>query len=113
MAQNRNKLIELFIGNIANTVAHRILEKAIDKVEIAQRYRKELIASLEIAKRYRQKINPVNSSLPEKDMSYIKEKIIRRVKSELLNRISQGYENINLDNIEEHLNEVLKETNII
>ena len=113
MVQNKNKLIELFIWNIANTIVHRILEKAIEKVEIAQRYRKELITSLEIAKRYRQKINPVNSPLSEKDISYIKEKIIRRVKSELLNRISKGYENINLDSVEEHLNDVLKETKVI
>jgi len=38
---------------------------------------------------------------------------MRRVKSELLNRISKGYENINLDSIEVHLNDVLKETKVI
>lgn len=31
MPQNRNKLIELFIGNIVNAIVHDILEKAIDK----------------------------------------------------------------------------------
>ena len=35
MPKNRNQLIELFIGNIANSIVHRILEKAIDKQEIA------------------------------------------------------------------------------
>ena len=30
MTQNRNKLIDLFIGNIANAVVHKILEQAVD-----------------------------------------------------------------------------------
>ena len=30
MIQNRNKLIELFIGNLSNAVVHKILEKAIE-----------------------------------------------------------------------------------
>ena len=43
MAQNRNKLIDLFIGNLVNAVLHRILEKAIlDSLEIAVKYKKEI-----------------------------------------------------------------------
>ena len=72
MPQNRNQLIELFIGNITNAIVHRILERAIDKEEIADKYRKELITSFEVAKKYREEINPINSSLPDKDISYIK-----------------------------------------
>ena len=52
MVQNRNKLIELFIGNASNSIVHRILEKAIAKErneEISDKYRKELITSFEIA----------------------------------------------------------------
>ena len=69
---NRNKLIELFVSNLTNAVVHDILEKAITIEEIANRYRKEIINSFEIAKRYREKINPVNSNLPDKDKEYIK-----------------------------------------
>ena len=43
MTQNRNKLVELFISNISNTVTHRILESAINQEEIANWYRKEVI----------------------------------------------------------------------
>ncbi len=38
MVQNRNKLIDLFIGNISNSIVHKILEKAIDNKEIASKY---------------------------------------------------------------------------
>ena len=61
MPQNRNQLIELFTGNITNAIVHRILEKAIDKQEIADKYRKELITSFEVAKKYREKINPIKT----------------------------------------------------
>ena len=64
MVQNRNKLIDLLIGNLANAVAHRLLEAAIDKREIAEKYRKEIETSLETAANYRRKINPVSSALP-------------------------------------------------
>ena len=71
MTQNRNKLIDIFIGNLTNSIVHTILEKAVkeDKDYLADKYRKELITSFEIAKRYRDKINPVNMPLPEKDIS--------------------------------------------
>ena len=100
MVQNRNKLIELFIGNIANAIVHEILERAVSKELVADKYRKELTSSFEIAKRYREKINPVNRSLPDKDVAYIKEKIIARVKAELMTRISKGYNNIDLELVE-------------
>ena len=35
---NRNKLIEAFISNLTNGVVHEILEKAIEKEEISERY---------------------------------------------------------------------------
>src|SRR3989344_9178735 len=110
MDQNRNKLIELFIGNISNAVLHKILEKAVTDTDIADRYNKEIKNSFEIAKQYREKINPLNISLPEKDINYIKDKIIRKVKAELQIRVSKGYKNINLDIVEQIMNELLKET---
>ena len=112
MDQNRSKLIELFIGNMSNVILHKILEKAITDIDIADRYNKEIKNSFEIAKQYREKINPLNISLPEKDINYIKNKIIRKVKAELQIRISKGYKNINLDIVEQIMNELLKETKI-
>ena len=112
MVQNRNKLIDLFIGNIANVVVHEILERAVSKELLADKYRKELVASFEVAKHYREKINPTNRPLPEKDVLYIKEKIVHRVKAELMTRISKGYKNIDLNLIEDLVYRVLKNTNI-
>ena len=77
-----------------------------------QTYRKELITSLEVAKKYRDKINPINSPLPDKDIYYIKEKIIKRVKTELTLRIEKDYENINLNLIEQEVDKSLKEAKI-
>ena len=113
MVQNRNKLIELFIGNITNSVTHKILEKAINDKDISNRYGKELINSLEIAKKYREKINPKNTSLPQKDIIYIKTKIKNKVKLELSKRILKGYTNINLDLIEETIDGFLKNVKIL
>ena len=113
MPQNRNKLIELFIGNIYNAIVHEILRKVINQEELSNKYNKELLSSLEIAKRYREKINPINTVLPYKDMIYIKNKITNKVKAELLLRISKGYENINLNLIEELVDKYLKKTKII
>jgi len=50
MVQNRNKLIDLFIGNIANAIVHEILENALSSDVVADKYRKELTTSFEIAK---------------------------------------------------------------
>ena len=108
MVQNRNKLIELFIGNLSNSIVHQILEKAVGKEFMADRYRKELINSFELAKRYREKINPVNQSLHEKDVEYIRIRIIKRVRVELNLRISKGYENIDLFLVEIFVDRALK-----
>ena len=112
MPQNRNKLIELFIGNISNAIVHEILELAVGKELMANKYRKELAASFEIAKRYRKKINPMNKSFSDKDVEYIKNKIINKVKAELMIRISKGYENINLLLVEKLVDKALKNTNV-
>ena len=114
MVQNRNKLINVFIGNLTNSIVHAILEKAVkkDKDYLADKYRKELITSFEIAKIYRDKINPKNIPLPEKDISFIEEKIVKRVKAELRIRISKGYQGLNLDEVDKEVSEALKKTNI-
>lgn len=112
MAQNRNKFIDLFIGNIANAIVHEILERAVSKELMASKYRKELITSFQIAKRYREKINPLNRSLPDKDAEYIRSKIINKVRAELMTRISKGYKNIELNLIGELVDRALRDTNI-
>ena len=69
-------------------------------------------STIEIAKRYREKINPIDSSFPEKDIDYIKNKIRNKVKAELLIRISKGYENIDLELIEEIIEKYLRKLKI-
>ena len=109
---NKNKLIEVFSSNLANAVIHQILEKAIDKSEIAKRYSKEVKNSRDIAKKYREKINPANENLPDKDSEEIKRKIANKVKAELKLRIDKGYENIDISLVEEFVEKALKETGI-
>ncbi len=75
MVQNRNRLIELFIGNIANAVLHRILEEAIRDESLSDYYKKEQTTSKVAAMTYKEKINPKDSALPEKDIDYIQEKV--------------------------------------
>jgi len=110
--QNRNKLIELFIGNISNSIVHEILERAVSKEPIADKYRKELITSFEVAKKYMEKINPLDRPLPNKDVEYIKTKIINKVRAELMTRISKGYKNIEISLVEELVDKALKNTNV-
>ena len=110
---NRNRLIEVFISNLANAIIHQILEKAIDKQEIAGVYSKEVKNSWGIAKKYREKINPINRNLPEKDMVEIKKKVINKVRTELRLRIDKGYENINLSLVDEFVENALKKMEIV
>jgi|SRR3989344_3609654 len=113
MPQNRKKLIELFIGNLSNAIVHQISLEAIDKEEIASKYKKELDISLSISKKYREKINPKDSSLSEKDIEYIKIQVNNKVIAELKKRISQGYKNINLNSVKELIDKALKSTKIV
>ena len=113
MTQNRNKLIKLLIGNISNSIVHQILEMAVSKEIMAERYRKELVNSFEVALRYRKMLNPVDKPFLEKDMLYIRTKIIEKSKSELMIRISKGYKNIDLDLVEKLTEKTLKELNIL
>jgi hypothetical protein len=112
MSQNRNKLMDLLAGNISNLVVHSILEKAISKREIADKYRKELVNSLEIAKKYREKINPIDRGLSIDDIKYLKNKILNRVKSELMVWILKGYSNIGMSLVESETDKRLKELSI-
>ena len=113
MPQNRSKLIDLLIGNISNAIAHKILSSATDNEDIKNHYIKELEDSLGNARNYREKINPINTALPAKDIDYIKNKIIRTVRSKLQSRILEGYKNINLNLIEIVVENILKDMKII
>ncbi len=115
MPQNRNKLIDLFIGNLSIAITHKILIEAVkDKnKEIADYYQKEIENAINISKKYREKINPINAPLPNKDILYIRTKIINKIKTELMNRISKGYKNINLSLVDKLVDKALKDTEII
>lgn len=110
---NRNKLLNLFVSNLSNVIVHKILEKAIDKPEIALSYNKEVRNSMDIAKRYREKINPINKLLPISDAEEVRTSIIRRVKSELNIRIEKGYSNIDISLVELFTDKLLKELEVI
>ena len=60
------------------------------------------------SKKYREKINPVNTILPERDIEYIKSRIMNKVRNELMQRISKGYKNINLNLVEKLVDKSLR-----
>lgn len=89
MNQNRNKLIQLLIGNLVNVVVHKILEEAVKEEILRDHYDKESLVSFEVAKKYRKKINPIQRELHDKDINKIKEEVLKRVNNELKLRISK------------------------
>ncbi len=102
-------MLELFAGNLANAVLHRLLEKAIDDENISNKYIKEINNSWELSKRYREKINPIDRPLPSEDIELLKKKIIQKVQAEVQIRVSHGYKNLNANMIEISVEEALKE----
>ena len=113
MVQNRNKLIDLFIGNVSNAVLHRILEQSVEDENLSRYYGKEVLDSVKIAKKYREKINPVSEMLPRKDSENIRNMVIDRVNNKLKARIEKGYKNINLDSIESDVNKILVDMEVL
>ena len=113
MVHNRNKLIDLFVGNLSNAILHQILEQAIHDDALTHRYHKESATSFALAKEYRAKINPLESCLPESDSAYIKQKTLQKVTSELQLRISKGYQHIDLSLIEGFVDQALRELQIL
>ena len=112
MVQNRNKLIELFIGNLSNSIIHEILERAVSFEWLVDKYDKEMLNSLAVSKKYRNKINPINSCFSYGDGVEIRRKIVNKVRSELRVRISKGYEGIDLNLIERLVDKYLKEMRV-
>lgn len=110
---NRNRSIQLFVGNASNAVLHEILMRAIENSEITNKYAKEIKNSFEIARKYREKINPADMKLPDKDVESIKRKIVNKVKAELLIRIEKGYSGIDINIVEKLVEEFLREMRIL
>jgi len=84
-----------------------------EQVELSKHYEKESTNFFEIAKRYREKLNPINNSLPQKDIDHIVQKIENKVRSELNLRISNGYQGIDLNLIHPMILNLLKSLRII
>ncbi len=113
LKMNRNKLIEVFISNLANAIVHQILEKAINEQMYIDQYRNEFKNSWQEARKYREKINPADRSLPFHDIEEIKDKVIRKVNSELNVRVSKNYKNIDFSLVEKLVDDSLRELKII
>lgn len=112
MVQNRNKLIDLLIGNLSNAALHRILEQSVEDEDLSRYYEKEILNSVKIAKKYREKINPATKMLPRKDSENIRDGIIERVNNKPKARIEEGYKNIDLASVEEVVEKLLSEMGV-
>lgn len=110
--QNKNKIIGLFIGNVATAIIHQILEEAIHDENVRKYYEKEFQNSFDIAKKYREKINPIDKPLITADRIQIEERVASKVKNELLIRIEKGYKNIDTSKISIHVEKMLKKLKI-
>lgn len=112
MPQNRNKLIDLLIGNLSNAVTHAILEKSIKDQKFIDGYRKEMEVSMNIAMKYRSEITPFKTYLKIEEADSIKIKITNKVNNELNKRIAKGYTGIDLNLVSEIVNKFLKKIKI-
>lgn len=112
MSQNRNKLLSLFIGNLSNAVIHKVLEEAIDNQEITLKYESEIKNSFNLALKYREKINPINTPLPLKDIIKIENKIYKNAVTELRKREQLGYNNIDLSIIPKIIENLLNKSQV-
>ena len=113
MTQNRNKLLDLFVGNLSNAALHRVMEHSASDEELRKYYGKEALNSMKMAKNYREKINPIGTALPKDDGENVRRKVIERVKNKLNTRISKGYKNIKLDLVDKVVDELLLEMKIL
>ena len=112
MPQNRNKLIELLIGNLANVILHQILEQASDDPDVTLKYRKEIEASWKLAKKYREQIHPLKHPFPEIQLDTIRKRLLNKVKAKLSIRIAKGYKNLYVNQAKRWIDEALKKLNI-
>ena len=113
MTQNRNKLLDLLIGNLANAVVHKVLEEAAGEDSLKKYYYDELSNSIEVARNYRKKINPVSEPLPDKDAAEIRERTISKAEAELKLRVAKGYEKINLGSVGEVTDKLMADLKVV
>ena len=112
MTQNRNKLLNHFIGHAVMTVVHRILAQATSDISLQEKYDKEIENSLSITLSYREKLNPAHPFQTRESLD-IRDQIIQRVHSELRRRINLGYKNLDVSKVENEVDAFLKEMKII
>jgi hypothetical protein len=112
MSQNKADIIKRFVGVASNTITHKILIKSELEEDIRKHYSKEISRDVEISLKYRNMINPVHNILPEKYAKDIMNKIVLKVKAELLKRADKGY-NIDFTLVDKEIYTFLKECNII
>lgn len=108
MTQNRNKLLSHFIGHAVTTIVHRILSEAANKSYLREKYSKEVLNAIVIARTYCDKINPA-IPFSETEASAVREEIVRRVNTDLQQRIRAGYAGIDLSRVELEVDTFLKE----
>ena len=87
MPQNRPELIKRLIGVASNVIAHNIILKAELEKNIRDYYAKEIEGDIDISLDYRNRINPADEALPPEDAEEIRNKILSKVRAELLKRI--------------------------
>jgi hypothetical protein len=106
------KAIDVLISLLSNIIVHKVLSSAVQEEILRDHYAKEMKASYDAALKYRSMINPRSTALSERDIGYIREKIIRKARNELNLRIAKGYANLHLDDLEKVVDDVLKEYKI-
>ena len=111
MSQNRPDIIKRFIGIASNIIAHKVLIKAELEKDLREYYTKEIERDIDIALKYRNRINPANRLLPQRDSKEIRDRILLKVKAELLKRADKGY-SVDLSKIDEEIDNFLKEQNV-
>ena len=112
MPENRNNLIDKFVGNLSNAIVHEALFGSAENKEAASYYKKELDNSMRISRAYREKINPVDRTFSKEDIEYIRKRVINKSKAKLMTRILQDYPNIDLSLVESLIDRALKELGI-
>lgn len=110
MSQNRPDLIKRFIGVATNTITHRILLRAELEEDIRKHYTKEIERDVDISLKYRNQINPI--CRPLKEAEEIRNKILLKVRAELMKREHKGY-NLDYSLVEEELDKFLRECKVI
>ncbi|MBI4139393.1 hypothetical protein HY483_00340 [Candidatus Woesearchaeota archaeon] len=113
MSQNRNKIIDIFVGNTVNAIVHVILQQSISDEDVSKKYLEEVRTSLKSAKKYREKVNPINTVFQRIEAENLKIIIQRKVEKKLHKRIAKGYKDIAIGTVEENVVKILQELKVL